>query len=112
MLLLFFRYLRNPVQYTFEENVTRSDVAYKCYFIRTRQNIPRPSPGDLGIPIPQGMFKTPNPSPNTSRTATPVEHKSPPTSPLKTNSPEVDLPKFTVSYLDTSVLSYIKVGVE
>ena len=53
------RYLLNSEEFTLEENPTNGEI---CFFISSEQSH-QSTPRDLGIPIPKGMFVTPNPSP-------------------------------------------------
>ena len=71
--------------YIFEANTT---CVEECYFIRQTPASPRLLAVDLSLPVPKGMFRTPNPSPPVSRVASPCE--SPPRclSPIRYNSPE------------------------
>ena len=73
IILFVFSLLKDKFHLQFEENTTRSDLPCKCYFVTTTSRAFRPSVVDLSIPNSKGIFKTPNPSPNTSAAGTPIE---------------------------------------
>ncbi|KAK2176314.1 hypothetical protein NP493_671g01029 [Ridgeia piscesae] len=66
------RHLTNPSAYVFEKNNCRHDLVDDCYFVAAASTFPHPVAMDLNLPVPRGMFRTPNPSPAVSRAPSPV----------------------------------------
>ena len=60
--MYYFRNLLNPYNYTLHES-SKAGADIKCYLISSKQTLHHSTPMDLGIPVPKGMFRTPNPSP-------------------------------------------------
>ncbi|ELU08946.1 hypothetical protein CAPTEDRAFT_127209, partial [Capitella teleta] len=88
--ILCYSHLTNPDCYCFEENTTQSDqVPWKSFFISQTTCSPRPLTMDLSLPVPRGMFRTPNPTPpgslQTTPCASPKDIPSPAFTPGYTN---------------------------
>lgn len=76
--------------YSFEDNPANADsLGCKSYFISQTVSSPRPITMDLSLPVPKGMFRTPNPTPPGSRATTPGASPKDILSPVRTNSPDV-----------------------
>ncbi len=100
IILFVLRLLKDKFHLQFEENTTRSDLPCKCYFVTTTSRAFRPSVVDLSIPDSKGIFKTPNPSPNTSAAGTPIEGNTlDELCNMKMNSLELQLTKLKVNFM-------------
>ncbi len=91
-----FRLLKATFHLQFEENTSRSELPCKCYFVTTTSRAFRPSVVDLCLPDSKGMFRTPNPSPNTSPASTPTAGMQIDESQPTVNSPDLPIQKFKV----------------